>query len=169
MNVVLVDENNQVIGVAEKLEAHKKGLLHRGFSICVFNNAGELLIQRRNPAKYHSGNLWSNTVCSHPNPGESLTDAVHRRLFEEMGFDCAFKEIGCFQYEVKFENGLIENEWDYIFVGQYDGEVKPNPSEVSEYHWIEMDKLKEDIAKYPDKYTYWFKKILKENLLRVKK
>ena len=169
MDVVLVDENNQVIGVAEKLEAHKKGLLHRAFSIFVFNNAGELLIQQRNPAKYHSGGFWSNTVCSHPAPGESLTDAVHRRLVEEMGFDCAFKEIGAFQYRVDLDHQITENEYDYIFVGYYDGKVEPNPSEVSEYHWIEMDKLKKDIEKSPDKYTYWFKKILNKNLLRVKK
>lgn len=164
--VVLVDKNNQPIGVAEKLEAHQKGLLHRGFSVFIFNKAGELLIQRRNPAKYHSGGLWSNTVCSHPSPSESLRDAVHRRLKEEMGFDCKFKEIGCFQYRVEFDNGLIENEWDYVLTGQYDGEVKPNPEEVSEYKWIEMAELEEDIAKNSDKYTYWLNEILKNHLLK---
>ena len=166
MDVVLVDENNQVIGVAEKLEAHQKGLLHRAFSIFVFNNAGELLIQRRNPAKYHSGGFWSNTVCSHTAPGESLTDAVHRRLVEEMGFDCDFRETGCLHYRVEFENGLTENEWDYIFVGYYDGEVKPNSEEVSEYKWIKLNELGENIEKSPNNYTYWFKKILRDNLLQ---
>ncbi len=167
--VVLVDENNQPVGVAEKLEAHRKGWLHRGFSVFIFNSAGELLIQRRNPAKYHSGGLWSNTVCSHPAPGESLADAVHRRLIEEMGFDCEFEEVGCFQYRVEFEDGLIENEWDYILSGRYDGEVKSDPEEVSEFRWIKMTELGKDIAKNPDKYTFWFKKILKENLLHRRK
>lgn len=158
--VVLVDKNNRKLGEMEKLEAHKKGLLHRAFSIFIYNSNGELLIQQRPKEKYHSGGLWSNTVCSHPMPGEKYLSAAHRRLKEEMGFDCPLKKKNCFIYKKEFENGLTENEYDCIFVGKYDGSPKPNPVEVANWKWVTMSDLKKDIAKNPEKYTFWFREIL---------
>jgi len=119
--VVLVDENDNEIGVEEKINAHRKGLLHRAFSIFVFNSKNELLLQKRAADKYHSGGLWSNTCCSHPRPGENLKDAAHRRLQEEMGFDCSLREVFSFLYKKSFDNGLTEHELDHVFFGKFDG------------------------------------------------
>lgn len=159
-NVVLVDKNNRKIGEMEKLEAHKKGLLHRAFSIFIYNSKGELLIQQRPKEKYHSGGLWSNTVCSHPKPGESFLAAAHRRLMEEMGFDCKLVKKGCFIYKKAFDNGLTENEYDCIFTGEYNGVIKPNPSECADCKWVKISDLKTDITKNPQVYTYWFQEIV---------
>jgi len=159
--VVLVNKSNRKIGEMKKLEAHKKGLLHRAISVFIFNPAGEMLIQQRPKEKYHSGGLWSNTVCSHPKPGEKYLTAAHRRLKEEMGFDCPLQKRGVFIYKKEFDNGLTENEYDCIFVGEYNGEVKPNPNECADYKWLKMSDLKADIAKNPQVYTYWFKEIVK--------
>jgi len=165
--VVLVDKNNTELGVMEKLEAHEKGLLHRAFSIFIFNKKGELLLQQRNSSKYHSGGLWSNTVCSHPRPEEKYEDAVHRRLQEEMGFDCELHKLSCIIYKAKFENGLTEHEYDCVFRGKYDGDVYPDEIEVEEYKWVGIDELKADMKKNPVIYTYWFKKIiLHENIIK---
>ncbi|GBD34035.1 Isopentenyl-diphosphate Delta-isomerase [bacterium HR34] len=166
--IILVDENDNEIGFEEKLEVHKKGKLHRAFSIFVFNSKGELLIQKRAKNKYHSGGLWTNTCCSHPHPGENLEEAVHRRLKEEMGFDCNLKEIFSFIYKVKFENGLTENELDHVFIGVYDGEVKPNQNEVEDFKWVNINTLLKDIQFNEDKYTYWFKLILPKVVIFVK-
>src|SRR4030042_6476736 len=124
--IILVDENDNFLGTEEKLKVHKEGKLHRAFSVFIFNSKGELLMQKRAKDKYHSGGLWANTACGHPRANESLVDAAHRRLFEEMGFDCELKEIYKFHYNVRFENGLIENEMDHVFMGKF--EDKPNPS-----------------------------------------
>ncbi len=156
--VILVDENDTPIGQAEKLEVHRKGLLHRAFSIFVFSpDFKKLLIQQRNPDKYHSGGLWANTTCSHPRPGETLEQATHRRLQEEMGFDTDLTHAGFFIYRVELDNGLIEHELDHLFVGNYDGPVNPDPSEVSDYLWADLNFLKKDLADNPGKYAYWFK------------
>lgn len=158
--VVLVDKNNRTIGEMEKLEAHQRGLLHRAFSIFVYNSKGELLIQQRPEEKYHSGGLWSNTVCSHPKPGEEYITAAHRRLQEEMGFDCPLEKKNCFIYKKEFKNGLIENEYDCIVAGRFDSSPKPNSVEVADWKWISMSDLKKDIVKNPEAYTYWFKEIM---------
>jgi isopentenyl-diphosphate delta-isomerase len=158
--VVLVDKEGNDIGVASKLEAHKKGLLHRAFSIFVFNERDEVLLQQRAFDKYHSGRLWSNTCCSHPRPGESLDQAVHRRLQEEMGFDCDLQELFTFRYKQEFDNGLIEHEYDHVFRGYYDGEVNPDPAEVARYKWVSWDFLVGD-AKNNQSYTYWLREIIK--------
>lgn len=155
--VVLVDEDGNEVGVEEKIKAHKEGKLHRAFSIFIFNSRGELLLQKRARDKYHSGGLWSNTCCSHPKPGESLEHAAHRRLREEMGFDCDLKEAFHFIYKANLNNGFTEWELDHVFIGRYDGEVKPNPNEVEDWRWININDLEDDIKRNPNKYTVWFK------------
>ena len=159
--IILVDKNDNQIGVGEKMQVHQTGQLHRAFSILVFNSKGELLLQQRAKNKYHCPGIWANTCCSHPRVGEELEDAIHRRLQEEMGFDCPLKEIDSFIYQAKFDNGLTEHEYDHVFVGQYDRDYKFNPDEVEDAQWITMDKLKDDIVKNPDKYAPWFKMIIK--------
>jgi len=160
--VVLVDKNNKKIGVEEKIKAHKEGKLHRAFSIFIFNSKGELLIQQRAKTKYHSKGLWSNTCCGHPKPNESYQQATHRRLKEEMGFDCALKKLFCFRYNLDLKGGLIENEYNCVFIGKFDKKPKPNSGEVMNYKWISIKKLKRDLIKNPNKYTSWLKKILKK-------
>ncbi|MCD6477442.1 MAG: isopentenyl-diphosphate Delta-isomerase [Candidatus Aenigmarchaeota archaeon] len=155
--VILVDENDNPIGFEEKLKAHQNGgKLHRAFSILVFNSEGKLLIQRRASTKYHSPGLWANTCCSHPRPGEELIDAAHRRLKEECGFDTDLKEVFSFIYEAQFDNRLTEKELDHVLIGYYDGGVHPNPDEVDEVKWVEVNKLKEDMRHNPKKYAPWF-------------
>jgi isopentenyl-diphosphate delta-isomerase len=166
-HVILVDENNNELGVEEKIKAHKEGRLHRAFSIFVFNSKGELLIQQRAKTKYHSEMLWSNTVCSHPRPGETYDQAVHRRLMEEMGFDCGLKKLFCFIYNTGFHNGLIENEYDCVFIGKFDGEPKPNPEEIMDCKWVALEELKEDISKNPDRYSVWLKIALEHKGFKV--
>ncbi len=164
-NVILVDEKDNSIGVMEKLEAHKNGgRLHRAFSIFVFNKKGEMLLQHRAKSKYHCGGLWTNTCCSHPSPNEDTADAVHRRLKEEMGFDCDLNEILSFIYKAKVNNELTEWEFDHVFIGNFDREIKINPEEADDFKWISTDDLKKDIKKNPEKYTPWFKIILERVL-----
>jgi|SRR3989344_3858076 len=160
--VILVNNNNKRIGVEKKIKVHKEGKLHRAFSIFIFNSRGELLIQQRAKLKYHSGGLWSNTICSHPKPNESYYEAIHRRLKEEMGFDCKMRKLFCFVYKSSLANGLIENEYDCVFIGKFDGEPNPNPKEIMNYKWISIKELKEDIIKNPNKYTIWLKIIFKK-------
>jgi isopentenyl-diphosphate delta-isomerase len=156
--VILVDKNDKEVGIGEKIKTHQEGKLHRAFSIFVFNSNGELLLQKRAKSKYHCGGMWSNTCCSHPRPGESVEKAVHRRLKEEMGFDCELKEIFSFTYKVKFDDNFFEHEYDHVFIGNFDGKPNPNPEEVGEWKWISIEELKKDIRKNPDSYTYWLKK-----------
>lgn len=168
-NVILVDEQDNPVGTEEKLAAHQKGLLHRAFSIFTFNSKGELLLQRRAKSKYHSGGLWTNTVCSHQSPGESTEDAAHRRLMEEMGFDCPVKEVGFLLYKTHFENGLTEHEFDHILLGSYDGPIDHvNPEEVEEWKWIKPENLLEDMKDNPDAYTYWFRLSIQDVLEKRK-
>jgi isopentenyl-diphosphate delta-isomerase len=160
--IILVDEKDKEIGTGEKMKVHEEGRLHRAFSIFVFNSKGEILLQRRAEAKYHSGGLWTNTCCSHPKAGEELGKAVHRRLKEEMGFDVPLKEIFSFIYNVKFGNGLTEHELDHVFVGKFDGKPVPNPEEVEGWKWIPLSELKKDVQRNPDSYTYWLRVALEK-------
>lgn len=158
--IVLVDEYDAQVGVLGKMETHKKGLLHRAFSIFIHNENGELLLQRRAPGKYHSGGLWTNTCCGHPRDGEKLTAAAHRRLTEEMGFDCPLTELFVFTYHAFLNKGLIENEIDHVFIGVFNGEPVVNLQEASDWKWTSKNNIKDDVLKNPDRYTYWFKAAL---------
>lgn len=155
--VILVDENDKEVGIGEKLKTHQEGNLHRAFSIFIFDSKGALLLQKRTKTKHHSGGLWANTCCSHPRPGETTRKAAHRRLNEEMGFDCDLKEIFSFTYQVKFENNLFEHEYDHVFIGKYNGEPIPNPEEVCDWKWIEVEELRRNIQENPDAYAYWLR------------
>lgn len=160
--VILVDVNDQEIGTMEKQEAHEKGLLHRAFSVFVFNEKKELLLQQRALTKYHSAGLWTNTCCSHPRVGETIEQAAHRRLMEEMGFDCELSTKSSFIYKASFENGLTEHEFDHILVGVFNGEINFNPTEVKNFKWITLDELASDLRQNNQNYTAWFK-IIFEN------
>lgn len=158
-NVILVDEQDNELGVMEKMEAHLQALLHRAVSVFIVNSKGEWLLQQRNINKYHSKGLWSNTCCSHPRQGESSLEAANRRLFEEMGLESSISEIFHFSYKEELEKGLTENELDHVFFGISDDIPVPNPVEVQNWKYIAFDELKNDIEANPDHYTVWFKKI----------
>ena len=160
--IILVDGKDREVGTGEKLEVHKAGSLHRAFSIFVFNRKGELLLQKRASGKYHSGGLWTNTCCSHPRAGENLEEAVHRRLKQEMGFDCPLKEAFSFIYKVRFDNGLHEHELDHVFTGRFDGKPAPDPEEAEGWKWASTEDLKRDVQKNPENYTYWLKVALEK-------
>lgn len=155
--VVLVDENDQKIGLMPKMEAHEKGLLHRAFSVFIFNSKNELMLQQRALHKYHTPGLWANTCCSHQRDGETSLDAGKRRLFEEMGFTTNLKETTTFIYKAPFDNGLTEHELDHILTGKYEGEPNINPDEVADWKWMDLEEVKIDIMKNPSIYTAWFK------------
>ncbi len=165
--LILVDENDNQLGLMEKIEAHEKGLLHRAFSVFLFNSKGEMLIHQRAFSKYHSGGLWTNACCSHPRDQEKTIDAAHRRLEEEMGFDCEIKEVFHFTYKSALDNGLTEHELDHVYIGEYEGEINPNPEEVESYKYISITDLTKDIQENPQGYTEWFKICLEEVLNRV--
>jgi isopentenyl-diphosphate delta-isomerase len=154
--VILVNENDEELGTMEKQEAHEKALLHRAFSVFVFNSNHELLLQQRALTKYHSAGLWTNTCCSHPRVGETVEMAAHRRLFEEMGFDCDLNIKTSFIYKAEFDNGLTEHELDHILVGNYNGKININTNEVASYKWVDVNWLKEDMKLNPNNYTAWF-------------
>ncbi len=158
--VILVDENDQEIGLMEKQEAHEKALLHRAFSVLVFNDKGEMLLQQRAFEKYHSGGLWTNTCCSHPRQGETTEEAAHRRLQEEMGFDCALNLHQTFIYKAPFDNGLTEHELDHVYIGQYNDDPHFNTLEVNSFQWISLDELHSQLKNMPEKFTVWFKMIM---------
>ena len=154
--VILVDPDDRQVGTAPKLAVHEDGRLHRAFSVFVFDSAGNTLLQQRAAAKYHSGGLWSNTCCGHPRPGEATGAAAHRRLREEMGFDCPLRPLLRFVYKRDLANGLIEHELDQVFVGQFDGTPVPNPHEVDDWRWVDLDVLLTDTIVNPQDYTVWF-------------
>src|SRR5580658_4397934 len=131
--VVLVDESDQPVGVMEKMEAHRRGLLHRAFSVFIFNSRGEMLLQQRAPEKYHSAGLWTNACCSHPRPGEDTREGAVRRLKEELGFTTHLEKLFEFTYRSEFDNGLTEFEFDHVFIGVYDQEISPDKKEASDY------------------------------------
>lgn len=155
--MILVDENDVQTGTMEKLEAHQKGLLHRAFSIFIFNNKGEFLLQQRAVGKYHNGGLWTNTCCSHPLPGEAVANAASRRLFEEMGFSSSITPAFTFTYKATFPNGLTEYEFDHVFTGVYNGDVRADNNEVSDYCFKNISDIEASIETHPHKYTEWFK------------
>ncbi|ORL47491.1 isopentenyl-diphosphate delta-isomerase [Zunongwangia atlantica 22II14-10F7] len=155
--VILVNEKDEQIGLMEKIEAHEKALLHRAFSVFVFNENGELMLQQRALTKYHTPGLWTNTCCSHQREGESNIEAGKRRLMEEMGFSTELKDTISFIYKAPFDNGLTEHEYDHILVGHYDEDPNPNPDEVNAWKWVSLEEVKEDMKVNPDVYTEWFK------------
>jgi isopentenyl-diphosphate delta-isomerase len=155
--VVLVNENDEAVGVMAKMEAHQKGLLHRAFSVFIFDSKGRMLLQQRAAEKYHGAYLWTNACCSHPYPGERTEDAAQRRLKEEMGFGVKLHEIFSFTYHAKVENDLIEHEFDHVFAGEYEGEIRPDRNEVGDYVYKELFEIEKEIKDQPEKFTSWFK------------
>lgn len=155
--VILVNEQDEQIGLMPKMEAHEKALLHRAFSVFVFNAKNELMIQQRAFGKYHSPGLWTNTCCSHQRDGESNVEAGKRRLQEEMGFSTELKDTISFIYKAPFDNGLTEHEFDHILVGYFEGEPTINPEEVHAWKWMALEDLRADMEQQPQLYTEWFK------------
>lgn len=154
--VILVDQDDRETGVMEKIQAHREALLHRAFSVFVFNSKGELMLQQRALGKYHSPGLWTNTCCSHPRPGEDTEAAAHRRLQEEMGFDCTLTKIFHFTYKAPFDNKLTEHEVDHVFVGFSDTLPVINPEEVESYRFATLDDISVEMAENPELFTVWF-------------
>ncbi|MBU1203262.1 isopentenyl-diphosphate Delta-isomerase [Patescibacteria group bacterium] len=159
-DIILVDKNDQPIGTGQKMEVHKKGQLHRAFSILIFNRFGQLLLQKRVDSKYHCPGMWTNTCCSHPKPEEDTLSAAHRRLKEELGFDCDLEEKFSFIYKAEFDNGLTEHEYDHVFFGYYDDPVDFDKNEISDIKWLDIKTIKDQIKNQPDIYTDWFKIII---------
>lgn len=155
--VILVNENDEKIGLMPKQEAHEKGALHRAFSIFIFNDNNELMLQQRALHKYHSPGLWTNTCCSHQRDGETSLEAGKRRLFEEMGFSTDLKETTSFIYKAPFDNGLTEHELDHILVGNFEKTPEINTEEVASWKWMHLEDVKKDIQNNPEIYTAWFK------------
>lgn len=160
--VILVNENDEQIGLMPKLEAHEKAVLHRAFSVFILNGKNELMLQQRASQKYHSPLLWTNTCCSHQREGESNLEAGTRRLREEMGFETELRELFHFIYKAPFENGLTEHELDHVMIGHYDGEPEINPEEVESWKWMAIDDVKSDMERNPDQYTIWTRIIFDE-------
>lgn len=161
--VILVDEQDNPIGLMEKIEAHKKALLHRAFSVFIFNDKKELMLQQRAADKYHSPLLWTNTCCSHQRDGESNLEAGKRRLQEEMGFVSELTEVFSFIYKAPFDNGLTEHELDHVMIGSFNDEPNINREEAESYKWMTLQAVKKDIEDAPELYTAWFKIIFKES------
>jgi isopentenyl-diphosphate delta-isomerase len=165
--VVLVNEKDEILGTMEKLRAHKEGVLHRAFSVIIYNSKGEMLIHKRASDKYHCGGLWTNACCSHPRLNENPIDGAKRRLQEEMGFTTQLLQKGSFIYRAELDNGLIEHEYDHLFIGHYDQHPSPNPSEVEDWKYISVNELLASIKKNPEAYTFWFKEIVKNRLNEI--
>lgn len=161
-HVILVDDRDLPIGTAEKLDAHRRGLLHRAFSVIVWDNRGRQLLQRRASSKYHSGGLWTNTCCGHPRPGEDDAAAARRRLHEEMGFSCALEPLGTVRYLAHLDNGLTEHEIVHVFRGFYDGPVAADPAEAADYAWMTLADIRLDMAAVPSRYTVWYQQYIRE-------
>lgn len=160
--LILVDESDQEIGRMGKMEVHQKGLLHRAFSVLIFNDQGQLMIHQRAAGKYHSASLWTNTCCGHPRADEDTIVAAQRRLMEEMGFTVPLQEVYSFLYQTSFDNELKENEFDHVLVGYTNEAPNPDKSEVSDWCFVSLEQLNQDVNNYPEKYTVWFKHILNE-------
>ena len=157
MDVILVDENDQPIGTMEKMEVHQKALLHRAFSVFIFNSKGEMLLQKRAAGKYHSPGLWTNACCSHPQPGLETIAAATKRLQEEMGFTTSLNKAFDFIYKAPFDNGLTEYEFDHVLVGNYEGVILPNSEEVADYCYLSLPEIKNLLGSNASDYTAWFK------------
>ena len=167
-NVIIVDKNDNQIGLMPKLDAHKKGILHRAFSVFVLNNNNEIMLQKRAYNKYHSGGLWTNTCCSHQREGENSIEAGKRRLLEEMGFETELKIITSFIYKVEFENGLTEHELDYLLIGKFFKSPVINKQEVADWKWMKIELIADDIKLNPNNYTSWFKIIFDKFQNKIK-
>ena len=161
--IILVDAHDVPQGVAPKIEVHRRGLKHRALSVLVRDPVGNMLVHRRNPAKYHSGGLWTNACCSHPRPDESPAEAARRRLAEEMGVHCDVKPLFTAHYRAAVSNGYIEDEIVHAFGGTYEGAVAPDPAEVSEWKWMGLDELADDMTQRPESYTIWFRHYFREH------
>lgn len=157
MDVILVDEQDRQTGTMEKMEVHQKAMLHRAFSVFIFNSKGEMLLQKRAAKKYHSGGLWTNTCCSHPGPGQDTMEAANKRLQEEMGFTTDLNKAFSFIYKAPFANGLTEHEYDHVFIGNFNGLINPDPNEVEDYCYQSLDDLKQSVKASPHHFTEWFK------------
>jgi isopentenyl-diphosphate delta-isomerase len=157
--VILVNEKDEQTGTMEKIEAHRKALLHRAFSVFIFNNKGEMLLQQRAFNKYHSGGLWTNACCGHPSPGEQTAEAARRRLMEEMGFTTALEELFDLTYQHAFENGLTEHEYDHVFAGTWDATIAPTKEEVNDYCYKSLEDIAQSMEMRPQLYTVWFRLI----------
>jgi isopentenyl-diphosphate delta-isomerase len=155
--VILVDKDDCEIGVMEKMEAHKQAVLHRAFSVFLFNPQGKMLLQQRALTKYHSAGLWTNTCCSHPRPGETLENAVSRRLIEEMGITTKVFKAFDFIYQAELPDNLNEYEFDHVFIGNYDADVRPNHLEVANFVYQSIEEVEANLQSHPEKYTVWFK------------
>jgi isopentenyl-diphosphate delta-isomerase len=154
--VILVNEQDEEVGTMEKMEAHKQAALHRAFSVFIFNTKGEMLLQQRARNKYHSAGLWTNACCSHPSPGEETLSAANRRLVEEMGFSTDLEKMFEFTYKTQYDNGLTEHEFDHVFSGVYDGKITPDPEEVTDYCFKNLQDIEDSLLSHPSKYTSWF-------------
>lgn len=164
--LVLVNLDDEEIGWGEKLDVHQQNQLHRAFSVFLVHD-GKMLLQKRNLYKYHSGGLIANACCSHPRTGESLQDAVKRRMKEELGIECQVRELFAFVYNADFPNGMHEYEYDHVFLGDYEGAVYPNPEEIYSAYWVDIHELKEDVLAHPELYCPWFKIALPQVLKEV--
>lgn len=160
--VVLVNHEDQVLGLMEKQQAHINGLLHRAFSVFIFNEKGEMLLQKRAKKKYHSPGKWTNAVCSHPRNGETYLEGANRRLYEELGIKAELLEKFHFIYKANVGDGLWEHELDHVFTGVYNLDFNLNADEVEEIRFISLEDLEAEIAQYPEQFTEWFKIILEE-------
>jgi isopentenyl-diphosphate delta-isomerase len=156
-SVIIVTESDRPTGTMDKMAAHLSGTLHRAFSVFVFNSEGQLLLQKRALNKYHSGGLWTNTCCSHPRPGEKTMDAAHRRLKEEMGIDCELSPLFAFSYRHEFKDGLVEHEYDHVFMGVTNQVPRPAPLEVADFKYLDTNQLAQEIKESPEEYTAWIK------------
>ena len=155
--VILVSERDEELGVMDKMEVHQKGLLHRAFSVFIFDQDGKMLLQQRAEKKYHGGLLWTNACCSHPYPNEKIEGAAERRLREELGFTIPLAKVFAFTYKAEVENNLIEHEYDHVFVGEYNGLINPNVDEVADYKYVAMEELENQLNETPASFTTWFR------------
>jgi isopentenyl-diphosphate delta-isomerase len=165
--VILVDASDQPLGVMGKMEAHRRALLHRAFSVFIFNSRGEMLLQQRAEEKYHSAGLWTNACCSHPRPGEGTREAAVRRLREELGFTTNLEKLFEFTYRTAYDNGLTEFEFDHVFVGTYDEDISPDRAEVSDYRYLSLPEIEAALLSSPATFTSWFRlafPLLKEKI-----
>jgi isopentenyl-diphosphate Delta-isomerase len=158
--IVLVDADDRIIGMGGKLETHRRGVLHRAFSVIVWNSAGSLLLQKRATRKYHSGGLWTNACCGHPRPKEDIGTAAHRRLKEEMGFTCKLSRLGTITYRAELDRGMVEHELVHVFRGFYDGAVAPHPDEAEDYRWLSLADVRADMGSRPERYSAWLREYL---------
>lgn len=166
-HVILVDESDNPTGIMEKMEAHQKGVLHRAFSVFLFNTNNELLLQQRAHSKYHSGGLWTNTCCSHPRDGETTVAAGKRRLLEEMGISAELESSFSFIYRAELDNDLTEYELDHVLIGHFDGNPEINPDEVANWKYVSPEAIRLDMASHPEQYTAWFKIVFDRVFSRI--